>query len=207
MHPFRGFEKCLRERVDCRQAPAVIPASSRNTLGARHTPHSKEPNTVPSLTAPSTHAAALDYHPAQAIDFEDLLTLRIAAMRESLEAIGRFDLARARSRLAATFKPEHTYWIVAGSREREPCRIGFYAMQAEADHLMLQHLYLHPSASGRGWGAQVMQRLIDESARAKLPLRVCALRDSRSNGFYTAHGFVRTGEGEWDIEYERPLSP
>jgi len=125
-------------------------------------------------------------------------------MRESLEAIGRFDLERARLRLAATFKPEQTYWIVAGSQEREPERIGFYAMQTEADHLMLQHLYLHPSASGRGRGAQVMQRLIAESAQTNLPLRVCALRDSRSNAFYTAHGFVRTGAGEWDIEYERP---
>ncbi|MDQ2140833.1 GNAT family N-acetyltransferase [Alcaligenaceae bacterium B3P038] len=161
---------------------------------------------MPSLTAPTARVAALDYQPVQATDFEDLLSLRIAAMRESLEAIGRFDLARARSRLAATFKPEQTFWIVDCDRETAHTRIGFYAVQAEPDHLMLQHLYLHPTASGRGLGAHVMQRLIDASEQAKLPLRVCALRDSRSNGFYAAQGFVKTGEGEWDIEYERPLS-
>ena len=169
-------------------------------------PPSKEPNTVPSLTAPTTRAAPLDYQPAQATDFDELLSLRIAAMRESLEAIGRFDLARARSRLAATFRPEQTFWIVDCDRETGPTRIGFYAVQAEPDHLMLQHLYLHPTASGRGLGGRVMQRLIHASEQANLPLRVCALRDSRSNGFYAAQGFVQTGEGEWDIEYERPLS-
>ena len=36
-------------------------------------------------------------------DFEALLSLRIAAMRESLERIGRFDPERARQRLRATF--------------------------------------------------------------------------------------------------------
>ena len=45
-------------------------------------------------------------------DFEALLGLRVAVMRESLERIGRFDPKRARERFAATFKPQQTRRIV-----------------------------------------------------------------------------------------------
>ena len=51
------------------------------------------------MTTPA--APALDYAPAQPGDFEDLLALRLRAMRESLERIGRYDEQRARERLAA----------------------------------------------------------------------------------------------------------
>ena len=43
---------------------------------------------------------ALRYPAVSEADFEDLLALRIAAMRESLERLGRFDPERARSRCA-----------------------------------------------------------------------------------------------------------
>ena len=43
---------------------------------------------------------ALRYPAVSEADFEDLLALRIAAMRESLERLGRFDPERARSRRA-----------------------------------------------------------------------------------------------------------
>ena len=63
---------------------------------------------------------ALRYPAVSEADFEDLLALRIAAMRESLERLGRFDPERARSRLQATFRPEYTWAI-----ELEGKRVGF----------------------------------------------------------------------------------
>ena len=54
---------------------------------------------------------------ARAADFESLLALRLRAMRESLEHLGRYDEQRARDRLAAGFDPAHTWHIlVAGHR-------------------------------------------------------------------------------------------
>ena len=56
---------------------------------------------------------ALRYPAVSEADFEDLLALRIAAMRESLERLGRFDPERARSRLQATFRrntPGQSSW-------------------------------------------------------------------------------------------------
>ncbi len=142
---------------------------------------------------------ALRYEPVGEADFEALLALRIEAMRPSLERLGRFDPQRARSRLRATFRPEHTWSI-----ELDGQRVGFCALRPDGDGLRLDHLYLRPNASGQGLGGQVLRRILDEADRLGLPVRVGALRGSDSNRFYRRHGFVQTGEGEWDIDYLRP---
>jgi hypothetical protein len=51
-----------------------------------------------------SEALALSLTPAHAEDFEALLALRVTAMRESLERIGRFDPGRARARFL-TIRP------------------------------------------------------------------------------------------------------
>ena len=142
---------------------------------------------------------ALRYPAVSEADFEDLLALRIAAMRESLERLGRFDPERARSQLQATFRPEYTWAI-----ELEGKRVGFYALRPDGDGLRLDHLYLHPSVQARGLGGRTLKRLLAQADAQGLPLRVGALRDSDSNRFYQRHGFVQVDESEWDIEYLRP---
>ncbi|AXA72031.1 GNAT family N-acetyltransferase [Achromobacter insolitus] len=143
----------------------------------------------------------LRYSPVSEADFEDLLALRIEAMRESLERLGRFDPQRARSRLRSTFWPEHTWSI-----ERDDQRIGFYALRPDGDGLRLDHLYIRPAAQGLGLGGQVLGRILQEADSRGLPVSLSALRDSDSNRFYRRHGFVQTGESEWDIDYLRPAS-
>jgi hypothetical protein len=44
------------------------------------------------------------FFPVLAADFDSLVALRIAAMRESLERVGRFDPERARERWGAGLK-------------------------------------------------------------------------------------------------------
>ncbi len=140
----------------------------------------------------------LQYAPVSEADFEDLLALRIEAMRESLERLGRFDPQRARSRLRSTFQPEHTWSI-----ELDGQRLGFYALRPEGNGLRLDHLYIRPALQGGGLGGQVMRMILQEADRQGLPVRLGALRDSDSNRFYRRHGFVQTGESEWDIDYLR----
>lgn len=140
-------------------------------------------------------------------DFEQLLALRIAAMRPSLERIGRFDPQRARERLRASFDPAATRVIVMDGQD-----IGFVAVrpspEAPGAGLLLDHLYLHPDWQGRQLGARVLQQVIAEAERAGLPLYVGALRGSDANRFYQRHGFVQNAESEWDIYYLRaPLAP
>ncbi len=129
-------------------------------------------------------------------DFEALLKLRIEAMRESLERIGRFDPVRARERFQAGFSSEYTWHI-----EVEKRRVGFVVVKPQAGYLLLDHLYIHPNAQSKGIGAAVLARVIEESTVKGLPLRVGALRESDSNRFYMRHGFVLVEEGEFDNYY------
>ncbi|WP_238923048.1 VOC family protein [Achromobacter ruhlandii] len=146
-------------------------------------------------------AGALRDAPVTEADFDTLLAIRIEAMRDSLERLGRFDPERARARLRATFRPDHTWFI-----ERDGARIGFYAVRPDGDGLRLDHLYVVPAAQGLGVGGQVLGRLLQDADRRGLSVSVGALRGSDSNRFYRRHGFAQVSESEWDIEYLR-LAP
>jgi len=136
--------------------------------------------------------------PASAADFEALAALRIEAMRESLERIGRFDRERARQRLRSGFSPDHTRHIEVGAN-----RVGFVVVKPQSDAWLLDHLYIHPGFQGYGIGAAVLERVFEEADAGHWPIHVTALRESDSNRFYLRHGFVKVGEDEWDIHYLR----
>lgn len=149
--------------------------------------------------APSTFAL----EPARGSDFEPLLALRLRAMRESLERIGRYDEQRARERLAASFDPQHTQHIVVDGR-----RTGFMVLKTLSHALRLDHLYIDLPWQDLGIGHRVLSWLCEHADRVQMPVELCALKGSDANRFYLRHGFVATGEGEWDIDYVRlPLVP
>lgn len=133
-------------------------------------------------------------------DFAELAEIRIAAMRASLERVGRFDPARARERLRSTFVPERTWFIV-----QDGVRIGFYATRDSPEGLWLDHLYLQPEAQGRGVGSRVLRRMLAAADERQIPVRVGALKQSDANRFYRRHGFVFVDAGEWDNYYVRPV--
>jgi len=140
---------------------------------------------------------------AQPGDFEALLALRLRAMRESLERIGRYDEQRVRERLAENFDPAHTQHIVVDGR-----RVGFLVLKVLSHAMRLNHLYIDPAFQRRGIGHWVLQWVCAEADRRQLPVELMALKGSEANRFYLSHGFVATGEGEWDIDYVRlPLWP
>ena len=138
------------------------------------------------------------YAVAELADLEELVTLRIEAMRDSLERVGRFDAARARERFASTFEPAATRFIVAHGE-----RVGFVVVKERHDGLLLDHLYLRPSAQGAGLGSAVLLDVIADAEQRRLPLHVGALRGSDANRFYQRHGFEVEGESEWDVCYCR----
>ena len=140
-----------------------------------------------------TTIALIPVHPD---DAEQLVALRIAAMRDSLIRIGRFDPQRARERFLSGYSPAHTRHIaVAGG-----C-IGFVVVKPEPNALLLDHLYLHPDSQGQGIGAIVLARVIAEARAQDLPLKVGALRDSDANRFYLRHGFRLVGQEAFDNYY------
>jgi GNAT superfamily N-acetyltransferase len=141
----------------------------------------------------------MNYHVYEVGEGEEeaLAGLRIAAMRPSLEAVGRFDPDRARQRFLDNFQRDATRKI-----EVDGCLAGFYVVKDNADYLYLDHMYILPELQGNGLGGSILKRIIAEAQERGLPLRLGALRGSRSNQFYQSHGFVQTHEEEWDIYYE-----
>ena len=137
--------------------------------------------------------------PACESDFEALVALRIDAMRESLQRIGRFDPDRARERFRSGFSPAHTQHIVV-----DGARVGFLVTRPLVEHLQLDHLYIRPDHQGRGIGAWVLQRVFAQADALGLAVKVGALRGSDSNRFYARHGFEPVEQGEFDNYYVRP---
>ena len=119
-------------------------------------------------------------------------------MRESLEAIGRFDRERSVQRFRSSFAPENTRKL-----KLEGVLVGFIATTEKEDHLYLDQLYIHPKFQSQGIGSHIMKELIDSSEKKALPIRLGALRASNSNNFNQRHGFIVKKEDEWDIYYER----
>lgn len=141
----------------------------------------------------STTIALTAAHPD---DAEQLVALRIAAMRDSLTRIGRFDPQRARERFLSGYAPAYTRHIEVTGR-----RVGFVVVRPQPNALLLDHLYIHPSSQGQGLGASVLARIIDEARAQGLPLKVGALRNSDSNRFYLRHGFKLVAQEEFDNYY------
>lgn len=144
--------------------------------------------------APSVMFAA-----ATAADAAALATLRVEAMRESLERIGRFDPVRARERFLSGFSPEHTWHVVMDGE-----RVGFYVLKPHEQGLILDHLYVRPSHQRKGIGAAVLARVFAQADALGCPVRVGALRDSESNRFYARHGFVLVEQEAFDNYHVRP---
>ena len=151
------------------------------------------------MTGTLEQQASVTFALAQISDFEELVALRIEAMRESLERIGRFDPVRARERFSAGFSPQHTRHILLGGE-----RVGFVVVKPQGDALLLDHLYINPDAQGRGIGSAVLARVFVEADAEAQQLRVGALRDSDANRFYVRHGFQLVEQGEYDNYYVRP---
>jgi GNAT superfamily N-acetyltransferase len=142
---------------------------------------------------------AVTFEPASADDAEALVAIRIAAMRESLDRIGRFDPQRARDRFLAHFDPACTRHVLV-----DGARAGFVVLRPQDDTWLLDHLYVLPSFQGRGIGAAVLRDVFASADAHGRALRVGALRESGANRFYARHGFELVGRTEWDNHYLRP---
>jgi GNAT superfamily N-acetyltransferase len=135
-------------------------------------------------------------------DAEHLVALRIAAMRESLERVGRFDLQRARERFLADFAVECTRHVIVESE-----RAGLIVLRAIDSHLLLDHFYLHPRFQGRGIGSAVLKSVCGFADAVGRPLHLYALRESAVNRLYVRHEFELIDQSEFDNHYVRAPRP
>lgn len=137
---------------------------------------------------------------AEPHDADLLANIRVQFMRESLEALGRFDPERARERFLKSFGSEETFKLVNGQQT-----LGFYVLRDRTDHIWLDRLYIRPNTQGGGIGAAVISRIKAHAFSKGKPIRLGALKQSKANAFYQRHGFQHTHSAEFDNYYELRL--
>lgn len=157
---------------------------------------------APNMPVAPNQNSPITLAPVQQSDLDNLVAIRIEAMRESLERVGRFDPARARERFVGGFEARDTRYIEASGE-----RVGFVVVKHHPNELLLDHLYVRPSAQGSGVGSAVLSQIFKEADAAALPIKVGALKESASNRFYTRHGFQFIESSEFDNYYVRQPSP
>ena len=135
-------------------------------------------------------------------DAETLVSIRIAAMRESLERIGRFNEKRARERFLSEFVPAETSYINFRGK-----RVGFVVVKVLKDELKLDHLYILPEFQGQGVGSAVLTMIFAQADARGSNIRVGALRESDSNRFYLQRNFKLVERAQWDNYYLRLPNP
>ncbi|MEY8689355.1 MAG: GNAT family N-acetyltransferase [Leptothrix sp. (in: b-proteobacteria)] len=135
-------------------------------------------------------------------DFEALLALRLAAMRDGLERLGRFDPARVRERLGRSFSPVNTRHIVWRGQ-----RVGFMAVTRGESLWRLDHLYVDPAMAGMGIGTWALEQVLAEADAEQVAVALTALKRSDAIRFYERHGFRCIGENDWDVHYLRAARP
>lgn len=146
----------------------------------------------------------LSLAPVSADAFEALFDLRIAAMRESLERLGIFNLDNARKRFFGQFDPQYMQHICADLEDGQgPQRAGLLTVIPYHDgRLKLQHLYLLPAYQNRRIGDWAMQQVQSQARRDGRAVWLEVLNQSDVIRFYERHGFVQTGGDPIDLLYQ-----
>lgn len=144
-----------------------------------------------------------DYAPATLADLDRLTDLRVAAMRESLERIGRFREDRARAWMARTYRPADTRLLMAGG-ELAGC-VAFYEL--EPGVWALEHFYIDPRVQGRGLGTAVLRDILAQADAMGVAVRLTVVRESEVIRLYERHGFSVIGRDDIDVYCERPARP
>jgi GNAT superfamily N-acetyltransferase len=132
-------------------------------------------------------------------DFEPLLAIRIEVMREHLQRVFRYKPSRARRVFREHFVEPGMRTILI-----DDVLAGCVALRRRPEETHIDSFYLAARYHNRGLGAAILKVLLDEADGYRLPVRLDVLQGSPAGRFYERHGFVRTGEDEIEVHYERP---
>lgn len=140
------------------------------------------------------------FGPVSEADFEPLLALRTEVMREHLERVGRFTPERSRRVFREHFGEPGLRLVLVGDDVA-----GCVALRTGGEFLTIDSFYLASRFQNRRLGAAILEALLVETDALGKPVRLEVLKLSPADRFYERHGFVRIGESEHDVLFERPV--
>ncbi|MGH8430323.1 MAG: GNAT family N-acetyltransferase [Solimonas sp.] len=138
------------------------------------------------------------FGPVSEADFEPLLAIRIDVMRAHLERVFRYKPSRARRIFREHFNEPGLRLILIGGETA-----GCVAFRIGKTEVKIDSFYLDRRYHSRGLGTTILKVLLAEADALGLPVRLEVLRGSPANRFYERHGFVKLGEDDIEVRYER----
>ncbi|WP_163832785.1 GNAT family N-acetyltransferase [Spartinivicinus ruber] len=135
--------------------------------------------------------------PATPEHAEKLSEIYLASLKESLERVGAFNPIKLKSQFIDNYSQFNFEKIVTGNKT-----IGFFSIKEMEDHLWLVHLYIDIPHQGKGIGTIILDRVKRLSKEKNLPIRLTAIKNSKSNSFYQKHGFIKINDDDSNIDYK-----
>ena len=85
--------------------------------------------------------------------------------------------------------------------------IGYLSYQDKTEALFLNKLHLHPDHQGKGYGSEILSRLIRHAQRNCKSIELTVLTTNpRARAFYERHGFVSVDANREKIRMKRGLA-
>jgi len=130
---------------------------------------------------------ALTYRPMVTDDRDFCVVVHHLAMRAYVEPLWGWDEAR-QDRLALEFLDHHDAIHEVVLVDGSP--IGYLSYQRRYDRLIINKLYLHPKHHNKGFGSEILLRMIRHADSAVVPIALSVLTTNlRARAFYERHGF------------------
>lgn len=126
--------------------------------------------------------------PATTADEERLWPLHRAAYRDlTVRTYGAWEDATYRAAFAAHFEADQVRCVLL-----DDVLVGYVQVAVEPNRMFLVSVVIAPSWQGRGLGAQLLRRIMDEAAGSSLPLELSVYEQNAALRLYERLGFVRT---------------
>ncbi|MBC7910544.1 MAG: GNAT family N-acetyltransferase [Pyrinomonadaceae bacterium] len=147
--------------------------------------------------------------PVEAGDQQFLFEVYAGTRRAELDAWG-WDAAQQDAFLKMQFMAQHRAYEAQYPEadhsiillDDQP--IGRLFVARSSEWIQLTDIALLPAHRNHGIGAQLIRDLLDEAAKAGLPVRLQVLKNNPAAQLYERLGFRNTGESGMHFEMERP---
>jgi ribosomal protein S18 acetylase RimI-like enzyme len=122
-------------------------------------------------------------------DREYLWWLHRETMRDYVDKTWGWDEAFQRGRFDDNFDPLSLLII---QRDSEP--IGYISIRRPGDEIFLAAIEIAPAQQNQGIASQLINELLDEADRSRLPVKLSVLKINPARRLYERLGFQCTGE-------------
>ena len=153
----------------------------------------------PHIATLNTHGTILislllNYRKAKDEDIEWLLDLRVETMGPHLIASGKpLSIEEQRERLLQNY--EHIEVIICDSDD-----VGMVKTVKGQGHWELVQIQMKPHCQNRGFGSEVIRKIISEAQFLDIPLTLSVLKVNPAKRLYDKLGFNVVGETSWSYK-------